>query len=49
MIKEQELIALLDIKRINPYTFGGLGIVSAVSVEAGVFSSLDEFFEIDVS
>lgn len=36
-------------KKINPYTFGGLGIVSEVSVEADVFSSLDEFLGFVVS
>lgn len=30
-------------------TFGGCGIVSEVSVEPGVFSSLDEFFGFVVS
>lgn len=33
----------------KPYTFGGLGIVSEVSVEADVFSSLDKFLRFVVS
>lgn len=44
-----ELIALLNIKRIKPYTFGGLVIVSEVSVEPGVFSLLVEFWGFVVS
>lgn len=36
-------------KRIKPYTFGGLGMVSEVSVDDDVFSSLDGFLEFVVS
>lgn len=36
-------------KKINPYTFGGLGIVLEGSVEAGVFSSFVEFLVFAVS
>lgn len=35
--------------RIKPYTFGGLGMVSEVSVDDDVFSSLDGFLEFVVS
>lgn len=36
-------------KKKKPYTFGGLGIVSEVSVEPGVFSSFVEFLGFVVS